>query len=192
MPSVRAMLIWLALGAAIAVPVAVAAFSPLLAWRDPIYVAAGFAGVIGLAVLVVQPLLVAGYLPGLGGPRGRRVHRGIGIALVFAVAVHVAGLWMTSPPDVVDALLFASPTPFAVWGVIAMWAIFAAAVLAVLRRRLRPRIWRIGHKALVVIASAATVAHAMLIEGTMGTMSKAALCALVVAATVKVVFARRA
>jgi predicted ferric reductase len=108
--------------------------------------------------------------------------------LIVAVAVHVAGLWLTSPPDVIDALLFASPTPFSAWGVIAMWALFAAALLAALRWRLRirPRIWRLGHSTLVAVVALCSIAHAMLIEGTMGTVSKAALCALALAAIVKV------
>ena len=36
-------------------------------------------------------------------------------------------LWITNLPDEIDGLLFASPTPFSAWGVIAMWAVFAAA-----------------------------------------------------------------
>ena len=139
MRSARAILIWAALAAAIGVPIAVAAASPLLAWRDPLYIAAGFAGVIALALMLVQPLLMGGYLPGLPALRGRRAHRWIGGALVVAVVIHVGGLWITSPPDVIDALLFTSPTPFSAWGVIAMWAIFAVALLAALRRRLRLR-----------------------------------------------------
>jgi predicted ferric reductase len=185
----RSVLIWIVLVTAILVSIIAAATSPLLAWRQPIYIAAGFAGVIAMALLLVQPLLVGGYLPGLSGLRGRRVHRWIGGLLVTAVVVHVAGLWITSPPDVIDALTFTSPTPFSAWGVIAMWAVFAAAFLAALRRRLRlrPRTWRIAHTSLVVVTVAGSVVHAMLIEGTMETMSKVALCALVIAATVKVV-----
>ena len=188
----RAILIWSALAAAIAIPVAVAATSPQLAWRDPVYIAAGFAGVAAMAFLLVQPLLAGGYLPGLPVRRGRRIHRLVGIALVAAVILHVAALWVTSPPDVIDALLFVSPTPFSLWGVIAMWAILAAALMAALRRRLRPRTWRVGHTALVTLAVATSVAHAMLIEGTMGTVSKAALCAFALAATAKAVTDLRA
>ena len=187
MARARAILIWSALSAAIAIPLAVAAASPLLAWRDPVYIIAGFAGVAAMALLVVQPLLAGGYLPGLPVRRGRRVHRLVGIALVGAVILHVAALWITSPPDVIDALLLVSPTPFSIWGVIAMWAILAAALMAALRHRLRPRTWRVGHTALVTLAVATSVAHAMLIEGTMGTVSKAALCAFALAATLKVV-----
>ena len=109
--------------------------------------------------------------------------------LVAAVVFHVGALWITSPPDVIDALLFASPTPFSAWGVIAMWATFAAALLAGLRRRLRlrPRTWRIGHTLLAMIIVVGTIVHALLIEGTMETVSKVALCALVLVATMKVV-----
>ena len=108
--------------------------------------------------------------------------------MVVAVVVHVAGLWVTSPPDMIDALTFTSPTPFSPFGVIAMWAIFAVALLAALRRRLglRPRMWRIVHVPLAVVIVAGSVVHAMLVEGTMETVSKAALCALVLGATIKV------
>ena len=104
----------------------------------------------------------------------------------MAVVVHVGGLWITSPPDMIDALLFVSPTPFSPFGVIAMWAIFAVAVLATVRRRLGLRTWRIAHMPLAVVIVIGSVVHGMLIEGAMEMMSKAALCALVLAATIKV------
>ena len=156
---VRATLIWAALITAIAVPIAASAASPLLAWRQPIYIAGGFAGVVALGLMLVQPLLIRGYLPGLSALRGRRVHRWTGGLLVMAVVIHVAALWITSPPDVVDALLFRSPTPFSAWGVVAMWAIFAVAFLAAFRKRLglRPRTWRIGHTSLAVVIVIETV-----------------------------------
>ncbi len=185
---VSGILIWVALFTAIGVPLAFAGASPLLAWRDAIYITACFAGVISLGLLLVQPLLIGGYLPGLHLHQARQAHRWIGAALVIAVVVHVGGLWITSPPDVIDALLFSSPTPFSNWGVIAMWAICATAVLALLRRRLqlRPRSWRIAHSLLVVVIVIGTVVHAILIEGTMETFSKVALCGFVIAATVMV------
>lgn len=185
----RATLIWAALAIALAVPIAAAAASPLLAWRDPIYIVAGFAGIVALCLLLVQPILVGGYLPGLSAYRGRRVHRWTGGFLVAAVVIHVGALWITSPPDVVDALLFVSPTPFSNWGVIAMWAVFAAALLAAFRRRfrLRPRTWRIGHTSLAAVIVVGSVIHSMLIVGTMQTVSKAVLCALVVAAALKII-----
>ena len=77
-----------------------------------------------------------------------------------------------------------SPTPFSVWGVVAMWSVFAAALLAASRRRLRlsARHWRFAHTVLVTIVVVGSVVHAMQIEGTMGTASKAMLCALALAA----------
>ncbi|MEO0763593.1 MAG: ferric reductase, partial [Pseudomonadota bacterium] len=59
----RDTLIWLGLATAIAAPIVAAAFSPLLQWRDGIYITAGFAGILGMALLLVQPLLAAGDLP---------------------------------------------------------------------------------------------------------------------------------
>lgn len=177
-----------------AAPIALAAMSPLIAWRDGVYVASGFAGMGALALLLAQPLLVGGHLPGLPARRGRRVHRWLGAALVGLILCHVAGLWMTSAPDVIDALLFASPTPFSAWGVVAMWAAFFAAALAVLRTRLRiaPKVWRVGHTALAVVTVVGSVVHAFLVDGTMEPLSKAAFCILVLVATVKAVVELRA
>ena len=179
-------LTWIAVAVAICVPIAAAAASPLLAWRGPVYILAGFAGIVGLGIMLFQPLLIGGYLPGLSARIGRRAHLWLGGALVAAVVIHVVGLWITSPPDMIDALLLTSPTPFSPFGVIAMWAIFAVALLAALRRRLRPRTWRIAHISLAIVIVTGTVVHGMLIEGAMETVSKAALCALVLAATMKV------
>ena len=175
---------------AVCVPIGFAAANPLLAWRGPVYILAGFAGIVGLCILLFQPLLIGGYLSALSGRIGRRAHRWIGAMLVALVVIHVAGLWITSPPDMIDALLLVSPTPFSPFGVIAMWAIFAVALLALLRRRLglRPRTWRIAHICLAIVIVAGTAAHAVLIEGAMEMISKAALCALVVAAVLKLMF----
>ncbi|WP_370200276.1 ferric reductase-like transmembrane domain-containing protein [Roseibium sp.] len=189
MNRLRALLKWAILATILAVPLLAAVASPLLQWRQPVYIVAGFAGITAMALLLLQPLLAGGYMPGVSGLRGRRVHRWTGLLLVGAIILHVGGLWLTSPPDVIDALLFRSPTPFSVWGVIAMWAVFAAALLAAVRRRLPipPRLWRRLHSLLAMVIVAGSVVHALLIEGTMETYSKAALCALAVAATVKVI-----
>lgn len=194
MVSLRAVLIWAGVVLAVTVPIAIAAMSPFLAWRDGVYIASGFAGMVALALLLIQPLLAAGYLPGLPVRAGRRVHVWGGLALVVMVVAHVAGLWLTSAPDVIDALLFNSPTPFSVWGVVALWAVFASALLAALRGRLRisPKTWRIGHTALALVIVIGSVVHALLIEGTMGQVSKAALCLAVLAVTAKVVADLRA
>ncbi|MEM1265399.1 MAG: ferric reductase [Pseudomonadota bacterium] len=188
MPRLRAILIWAALAAALVVPVAIAAASPLLAWRDPVYIAASFAGVVAMGLLLLQPLLIGGHLPGLFPRVSRRAHAWIGGGLVLAVVAHVGGLWITSPPDVVDALLFRSPTPFSAWGVIAMWAVFAAGLLALWRRRFRPQIWRRWHMSLAAVIALGTVVHALLIEGTMGMVSKFVLSAIVLTATAKVLY----
>jgi predicted ferric reductase len=178
-------LVWTALAAAIGIPIAAAATSPLLEWREPIYIAAGFAGIVAMALLLLQPLLAAGYLPGISAPVSRRGHRWVGGFLVLAVVIHVAGLWITSPPDVIDALLLVSPTPFSIWGVIAMWGVVAAAVMAFMQRQIRinRRTWRAIHKLLAVLIIVGTVVHAMLIEGTMEVISKTLLCLLVVITT---------
>src|SRR3954463_6724799 len=168
MTSVRVALIWATLVAALCVPIALAMTSDLLAWRGTVYIVAGFAGIFALGLLLVQPLLIAGYLPGLSAYRARRTHHWIGGALVVAVLVHVGGLWITSPPDMIDALIFASPTQFSPFGVIAMWAIFAVALLAALRRRLGlgPRTWRLAHMLLAIVIVVGVAVHAFLIEGT--------------------------
>ncbi len=185
---VRAALVWAGLATAVAAPLGIAAMSPLLAWRDPVYIASGFAGILALCLVLMQPLLAGGQLPGLPAKPGRLIHRWAGAGLVAMVVAHVAGLWLTSAPDVIDALLFQSPTPFSVWGVVAMWAVFAAALLAILRGplRIRPRIWRLGHSGLAVSIAVGSVIHAMLVDGAMGQWSKAALCLLVLAALIKV------
>ncbi|PPD16055.1 MAG: ferric reductase [Methylobacterium sp.] len=194
MPTSRAVLIWAGLAIAIAVPSILAALSPLLAWRDPVYIVAGFAGLAAMVLVLVQPLLAGGLLPGLPPRIGRRVHRFVGIALVLMVVIHVAGLWKTSAPDVIDALLFESPTAFSPWGVVAMWAVFAAALLAALRGPLRinPLVWRIGHSLLAVVIAVGTVVHAVLIEGPMEPVSKALFGALVLIVTAKVLLDLRA
>jgi len=183
----KGILIWAGLVAAVCVPLAAAAASPLLEWRGPIYILACFAGIASLSLVLVLPLLVGGFLPGLKGNLGRRAHFRVGVALLVTLVVHVVGLWVTSPPDTIDALVFASPTPFSFWGVIAMWAIFAAALMATLRRRLglAPRTWRIAHVALAVVIVTGSVFHGMLVEGVMESASKAVLCALVLAAAIK-------
>src|SRR4051812_29633062 len=136
MSLVRVTLIWAALAAAIGVPIALAATSPQLEWRDPVYILAGFAGIIALGLVLVQPLLIGGYLPGLPAYRGRGAHHWIGGALVVAGVVHVGGLWVTSPPDMIEAPLFPSPPPFPPFRVVCMWGLLPPAPLAAFPPRL--------------------------------------------------------
>jgi len=184
----RGIILWAALALAMTTPLLAAAFSPLLQWRDGIYIASGFAGIFGMTLLLVQPLLAAGDLPNLSQARARRLHRLVGTLLLGSVVAHVVGLWITSPPDVIDALTFTSPTPFSVWGVIAMWTVFAAALMAVLRKRMpvRPMTWRRAHVALALTIAVGTVIHVLLIEGTMETVTKYGLCALVLLAAARI------
>lgn len=177
--SLRSTLLWLVVLGALIAPFVIAVMSPLLEWRGPVYILAGFAGICALSLLLAQPLLAAGKLAGLAAQRGRKMHRWVGAALCLAVILHVGGLWITSPPDVIDALLLASPTRHAIWGVAAMWAVFAAAAIVPLRRRIPLRIWRMTHTILTTIVVTGSIVHALLIEGTMGTVSKALLCALI-------------
>jgi hypothetical protein len=87
--------------------------------------------------------------------------------------------------DVADALLLVSPTPFSVYGVMAMWAAALTAGLVALRRRLplRPATWAALHTGLAGLVVLGTVIHALQIEGTMEPISKWALCGAALAAT---------
>lgn len=191
MRSTRTGLIWGLILTVILGPLSLALFSPLLAWRDGIYIAAGVAGILAFGLMFLQPLLMGASLPGLPAHRQRRLHLWTGRGMVALVLAHVAGLWVTSPPDVVDVLLFRSPTPFSIWGALAMWGLFAVALLAALRRRkaLRWRVFSRAHTALAALVVTGTVLHAALIEGTMEQVSKAALC-LAVLAVMGIVVAR--
>lgn len=181
----------LLLAAALAIPIALTAASPLIAWRGPIYIAAGFAGVLALGLLLTQPALMLDRVSlGLSPTQRRRAHRWGGAGLAMLVGAHVTGLWITSPPDMIDALLFRAPTLFSIWGVVAFWAVVAMAALAAARRRLPPRIWRAAHLGLATLLVAATALHAVPITGAMEQTSKMALCAMVSVATGMVLFDR--
>ncbi len=184
----RAVVAWAGLGLALGAPVWAAAQSPLLAWRDAVYIGAGFAGIVAMGLVLVQLVLIGGPLPGMSMQRGRHLHRWVGALLVLAVLGHVAGLWLTSPPDVVDALLFRSPTPFSLWGVLAMWAVLGAALLAMVRKAMAPRlrVWRRAHRGLAGVIAGGTVLHVLLIEGTMEWVTKLMLCGCVLVAAVLV------
>ena len=184
---------WFALAAATLIPLAVAAANPLQSTRNPAYVIASLTGAAALSILLIQPLLATAALPGLTRPAGRKWHQITGIALTLAVALHVAGLYVTSPDDTTDALLLAAPTPFSLYGVTALWTLAATTLLVSVRKQLplRPTPWRIAHNALALVVVATTIAHALLIEGTMGPTSKLLLCLGVLAITVIVIVDRR-
>lgn len=180
--------IWLCTLCLLSLPVILAAISPLQAWRDPAYITGAMAGVVALSVLVAQPLLAAGYMPGISRAASRKAHRWLGAALILLVAAHIGGLYLSSPADVMDALLLVSPTPFSIYGVVATAAISATALLALARRRLRPARWRILHTLLALIVVGATVIHAVMIDGAMTIQSKWAIvgCAVIASLVVTV------
>lgn len=91
----------------------------------------------------------------------------------------------------IDALLLRSPTPFSIWGVLALAAICATASLAAFRRKVPLRVWQFAHKALALVIAGGTIAHVLLIDGTMEPLSKFALSILVALATILAVTARR-
>lgn len=181
----QAFLAWALVLAVMAVPAVIAAFNPWLAYRNAAYIAGGFAGIIGMALFVLQPLLAAGYLPGMPAVKERRWHRWVGTAIIACVVLHVGGLYLTSPPDTLDALLLVAPTPFSVYGVTAMWGIVLTALLVAFRRRLGLgyAAWRLIHNTLALVVAVATVIHALLIEGAMEPLSKWILCIAVLAST---------
>jgi predicted ferric reductase len=182
---ITALLIWAALGIVMAAPVVLATFSPYLEYRNLPYIVGGFAGIACLSLFVIQPLLAWGYLPGPGRARERRWHRWVGAAIVVAVALHVGGLYLTSAPDTLDALLLVAPTPFSVYGVQAMWGVVVTAVLVVLRHRLGVRYatWYLIHNGLALVVVVGTVIHALQIEGAMEIVSKWLLCLAALTAT---------
>jgi predicted ferric reductase len=177
---------WLLIGAVVAVPVIVAAASPLQASRDEIWVLGGMSGVVALALLFLQPVLI-GRFRLLKGLQERRWHRWIGAAIVMLVAIHIGGLYVTSPEDITDALLLVSPTPFALYGVIGLAGVILTTALALFRKRLADGVWQIAHTILAVAIVGGSVVHALLIEGAMGETTKLVLCLFLVAATTGVV-----
>ncbi len=179
-------LIWSALSACVLVPIGIAAINPLQSSRDALWIFGGMAGVVALAILLVQPLLVGGYLPMPSVVSGRRWHRWVGAMIAAAVVLHVVGLYLSSPMDIADALLLVAPTPFSVYGVIGLAGVALTVMLVALRHRsgLRYGSWRIVHNALAFVVVVSSILHALLIEGAMGTGSKVLLCALIFGVTV--------
>ncbi len=186
----RAALVWFFLAAAVCVPVVIAATNPLQSSREAMWIFGGMAGVVALALLLVQPVLVAGLVPEAPVLVMRRWHRWIGTVVVVGVLLHVGGLYLYSPDDTTDALLLVAPTPFAVYGVIGLWSAVLTGVLVAMRTKsgLRYAIWRVVHNVLSLVVVVSSIVHAILIEGAMGSVSKAILCALILAATMTALY----
>ncbi|WP_210168274.1 ferric reductase-like transmembrane domain-containing protein [Aureimonas sp. Leaf454] len=160
-----------------------AAASPLQGSRDVVWVVGGMAGVVALSLLFLQPILITGFLSPRRLTQERRWHRWIGSAIVVLVLLHVVGLYVTSPEDIMDALLLVSPTPFAVYGVMGLAGVVLTAGLAIVRRSLPLWIWQSVHTVLAGVIVAGSIVHALLIEGVMEETSKLLLCVSLGAAT---------
>lgn len=173
---------WVLCVLAIAIVVGLAAMSPLLQWRGPIYIAACFAGIIAFCVMLVQPLLITGDLPTNRPLKARQLHRIVGMGIMILIIIHIVGLYWVSPMDVVDVLLLRSPTPFGLWGAIGFYAAFALSLVLVFKDRLSVKTWRHAHLTLAMIIVVATILHALQIEGTMEQISKWVLCGFVIGA----------
>jgi predicted ferric reductase len=174
---------WLLIASVALIPLGIAAASPLLASRDAMWIVGGMAGVVALALLFLQPVLISGFLPSLHGSRERRWHRWIGTVVVLLVLLHVVGLYVTSPDDIADALFLVSPTPFAVYGVLGLAGVILTACLACVRTRLSRRTWQIVHTILAMAVVIGSIVHALLIDGVMGDTSKLVLCIFLSVAT---------
>lgn len=182
-------IVYCILAGLVAGPVAVAATSPLLSGREAVYIVGGMSGVIALALLLLQPILASGYLPSISSVKSKTWHRRIGFLLFLAIALHIVGLYLTSPDDLIDALLLISPTPFSLYGVVGMWAIIVTTLLVALRSNLswHHTLWKLVHNVLGCIVVVASVTHAMMIDGAMGYRSKLILCISIIALTTVVI-----
>ena len=166
-------------------PLAVAVLSPLQTSRNAAYIIGGLAGVAALGILLLQPILAAGFIPGTHLSKQRRWHSVTGGLLIALVLVHVIGLYLTSPPDMIDALLLVAPTLYSVYGVIALWGVILLGIVALplIKKRIKPTAWRLIHHTIGVIVVGSTVTHAVMIDGAMGWRSKLMLCIAAVLAT---------
>ena len=172
--------------AAMVVPIALATTSPYLAYRVPLYIAAGFAGIVAMSLFVLQPLLECPVRALIAPATARRWHRIIGASILILILAHAVGLYFVSPPDTIDASLLRAPTWFSLFGVVALWGAVLTALLAMTRLKLpmRPRSWERLHQSIASIIVIATALHAIQIEGAMEVMSKTLLAGTIVAATV--------
>jgi predicted ferric reductase len=181
-----AFFLWGVVIAAMVVPIALATTSPYLTYRGPLYIAAGFAGIVAMSLFVLQPLLACPVRALIAPATARRWHRIIGASILILILAHVVGLYFVSPPDTIDASLLRAPTWFSLFGVVALWGAVLTALLAMTRLKLpmRPRSWKRLHQSIASIVVIATALHAIQIEGAMEVMSKTLLAGTIVAATV--------
>jgi predicted ferric reductase len=94
-----AFFLWGVVIAAMVVPIALATTSPYLAYRGPLYIAAGFAGIVAMSLFVLQPLLACPVRALIAPATARRWHRIIGASILILILAHVVGLYFVSPPQ---------------------------------------------------------------------------------------------
>ena len=175
-------LVWLASAGLVALPLLVAGTSPLQEGREPIWILGGLAGVAAMPLLVIQGLLPTGRLARLAP--SLRWHRVLGYGVLLAVLVHVGALYLYSPEDITDALLFLAPA-YSKFGVIAAWCLVFAVLVAVLRRRLGlgHATWRIVHGLLALITVGTAVAHTVMAYGAFDGVVETLTCVAALLAT---------
>jgi hypothetical protein len=111
-----AFFLWGVVIAAMVVPIALATTSPYLAYRGPLYIAAGFAGIVAMSLFVLQPLLACPVRALIAPATARRWHRIIGASILILILAHVVGLYFVSPPRHDRRLVAARANMvFAVW-----------------------------------------------------------------------------
>lgn len=158
-----------------AVPLTVALSDAHLRDAPLLMVVSTATAALAVAALALQPWLAA------LGPRAARLrdHTVLGVVAVGLVLVHIGALVVTEPDDALFALSWNGPTR-ARMALLATLLLLAAAVLGILRRRLRwdAASWRILHGALAALAVALGVGHAVLTDGALDEEGTAVLLTL--------------
>ena len=185
---IAALVLWAGLVVAMVAPVLIAAGSPYLAYRNLPYIVGGFAGIVCLSLFVIQPLLAAGYLPGVPSPGSADGTAGSARRSSLCVLLHVGGLYLTSPRTRSMRCCWSRRRRSRSTACWRCGASSATAVLVALRRRsgLRYATWFFIHNALALVVVVATVIHALQIEGAMETLSKWLVCLAALATTLVV------
>ncbi len=165
------------------VPIVLAVMSPLHQGRSAPYVVGALAGVVLLSLLLTQPLLAIGFNLNTSLACARKWHQWLGGAIVVLIALHIGGLYLASPMDMLDALTLAAPTPFSLYGVIGLWASVLIVFSLLIRKRTKPMRWNTIHNVLALLVVVPGVVHALLIEGSMEVRTKWILCIVIVLAS---------
>jgi hypothetical protein len=171
-------------------PAAAALASPLQVGRDAGWVLGAVAGAVALSLLAVQAALPTPWLDGVLARPWSALHRAVGLAVAAVVLAHMAGLYLSSPDDVRDALLLRAPT-YSRLGVLSAWTVGLSIALALARRRLGLTYsdWQILHSALAVAIVTTAVGHTVMIRGTLDGPAELLACgAALVAVSAAIVY----